>query len=132
MEINMSSRKFQQNEIEYLQLAAGYFLKPISGQVKINEKPITMHWWSEGPSGRKVWDDFIYRITIMSSKGDLSYSETFNLHPDRTDIKRIKRIAWHIAHYAFSRFDGDIQSSLAESLWPKSNGYLPDYNQLAS
>lgn len=121
----MSTRILKDKDREFVQGVAQNILAPINAKVKISEKHTVIHCYSEWASGgnRKEWDDYMYHVFVVSSKGNIEFPVSFQ------EYSNLAQCAWMIAHQAFSQLDGDHKSALAENLWPSSNGHLPDYKK---
>lgn len=121
--MKMNSRILTKDELEFLKKISEKILKPIEGRVFIDSEPTKIHWHSESSgTNRSEWDEYVYRISIGSKKGEAELRFVFYDTP-------LVVWAWHIAADAFFRLDDDIDGLVAENLWPSDNGYKPDYKR---
>jgi len=109
----MNSRKLTKEEIKFIEKIVRELLKPISGKIKINFSSVFQ--CSRGNiynTNINTGNCYAYRVKFDSNRGSFEDTEFFH-NVDLLDI------AWHLAHKAFKRLDGDLFGPLAENLWPK-------------
>ena len=116
----MNDRLFTKEEIETIQVVVGRYLRPINGALVIKTPPTHLSAFVN----EQEFDEYIYRCEFHTDKGNIETSVSF---PDI--VADISQIAWHIACDVWSRIDGNINSEIAENLWPRANNLHPDYQR---
>lgn len=110
---------------------ANKMLKPINGNVFISDDYSTIHCstsWGNG-SDRREYEEYWYRVKIKSNRGEHEYGDIFNDHLDYDNEMDLAMLAWNIAHQAWGKWDKNLDSEMADILWPKDNDYKPDYKR---
>lgn len=115
----MKTKKLTKEEIVLISKVANNMLSVCGWSLELNSDPRLVTFSINGVDNKEDWYSFF--VEHSGEKTQLSDSYHENAEP--------LGIAWMIVYRIWSEFDGDMNSDLAENLWPRDNGFRPDYEK---
>ncbi len=66
---------------------------------------------------------YLYSFRVTANNKEYRFTDYFSSKAE------VLRISWNITYQIWSKLDKNINSNLAERLWPKNNGFLPNHEK---
>lgn len=114
-------KKFNQDELEAIKDQVNKALKPINGKIKIKNPPHEFNCSSKKRGEKRVeWKGRVYNMEIDSDLGECEIRSSFFSNVDLSEV------IWITTYKIWKEIDGNINSDLANNIWPKESNLKPE------